>query len=297
MKILVTGKGGQVGSELQRSLSALGDVVALGRDDCELSDHVSLRALVRRVAPDVIVNPAAYTAVDAAEANPTAAFAVNAAAPGVLGEEAAALGALVIHFSTDYVFDGTKYGAYTETDEPSPANVYGQSKLDGERALATATPHHLILRTSWVVGAHGNNFAKTILRLAGERPQLKIVADQFGAPTSAALLADVVAHLVHQYQGDGKARFPFGLYHVVAGGETNWRDYARFVVAEALGNGLQLQAGPDEILPIASAEFPTPARRPANSRLDTALFRRTFDFPLPEWQEQVREIVRQLSLS
>ena len=180
MKILLTGKNGQLGFELQRALAPLGDVHAVGSQDCDLADADALRALVRRVAPDVIVNPAAYTAVDKAESDEATARAVNAVAPAILGEEGARLGALVLHYSTDYVFDGTKEGAYTEADPPAPQSVYGRTKLEGEQGLAAANPRHLILRTSWVVGAHGGNFAKTMLRLAGEREKLTVVADQFG---------------------------------------------------------------------------------------------------------------------
>jgi dTDP-4-dehydrorhamnose reductase len=196
MKILLTGKNGQLGFELQRALAPLGEVVAVGTQDCNLADADALRELVRRVAPDVIVNAAAYTAVDKAESDKATARAVNAVAPAILGEEGAKLGALVLHFSTDYVFDGMKQGAYTENDAPAPQSVYGRTKLDGELGLAAANPRHLILRTSWVVGAHGGNFARTMLRLAGEREKLTVVADQFGAPTPAALLADLSAHLV-----------------------------------------------------------------------------------------------------
>lgn len=295
MKILLTGKTGQLGFELQRSLAVLGEVVALDRQACDLADPEAVRAAVRAAAPDVIVNPAAWTAVDAAEADAAPAIAVNAVAPGILGEEAAALGALVIHFSTDYVFDGTKAGPYAEADAPCPLGVYGRTKLEGERALAAATARHLILRTSWVVGAYGNNFAKTMLRLGGQREQLKVVADQFGAPTSAALLADLTAQLVARYRQADSADFPFGLYHVASAGETNWCDYARFVIAEASDLGWELKVQPENILPISTAEYPTPARRPANSRLDTTLFRRTFGIHLPEWQGQVRHILQQLN--
>jgi len=294
LKILVTGKNGQVGFELQRALAPLGQVVAIDQADCDLADAEAIRALVRRIGPDVIVNPAAYTAVDKAEADQDTAFAVNAEAPRVFGEEAARLGALVVHFSTDYVFNGSKEGAYAETDTPDPQSVYGRTKYDGERALAGANPRHLILRTSWVVGAHGGNFAKTMLRLAAEREQLNVVADQFGAPTSASLLADLTAHLVRQYQSKGGNAFPYGTYHVVAGGETSWCDYARFVIAEALAAGRQLKTTPDKVFPLSTADYPTPAKRPANSRLDTARFRSTFGLILPEWQDGVRHVLQQI---
>lgn len=294
VKILVTGKNGQVGFELQRALATLGEVVAVDHSDCDLADADAIRALVRRVAPDVIINPAAYTAVDKAESDQQTAFAVNARGPGVFGEEAARLGALVVHYSTDYVFDGNKTGSYAETDQPDPQSVYGSTKYAGERALAEANPRHLILRTSWVVGAHGGNFAKTMLRLAAEREQLSVVADQFGAPTSAALLADLTAQLVRQYLREGADGFPYGTYHVAAAGETSWHEYARFVIAEAIAAGKTLKAGPDAVKPLATSEYPTPAKRPTNSRLDTTHFRRSFGLRLPPWQESVRHVLQQI---
>jgi dTDP-4-dehydrorhamnose reductase len=294
MKILLTGKNGQVGFELQRALAPLGEVVAVGREECDLADADALRALVRRVAPSVIVNPAAWTAVDQAESEPAAASAVNARAPGVLGEEGARLNALVVHYSTDYVFDGRKEGAYTEDDAPAPQGVYGRSKLAGERALTEANPRHLILRSGWIVGAHGANFAKTMLRLAAERDQLTVVADQLGAPTSAALLADLSAHLIRQYGRDGAAAFPYGIYHAAAAGSTSWYEYARFILAEARAAGRQLRAGPEDVVALTSAQYPTPARRPANSRLDTRRFRETFGLRLPPWQDGVRQVLAQI---
>ena len=294
LKILVTGKNGQVGFELQRALAPLGQVIAVDHSECDLANPDAIRELVRRIAPDVIVNPAAYTAVDKAESDRETAFAVNARAPGVLGEEAARLGALVIHYSTDYVFDGSKDGAYSEEDTPAPQSVYGQTKLEGERALAEANPQHVIMRTSWVVGAHGGNFAKTMLRLAAERERLTVVADQFGAPTSAALLADLTAHLVRQYQRKVGDAFPYGTYHVVADGETNWCDYARFIIAEALAAGRPLKVTPEAVFPLTTADYPTPAKRPSNSRLDTARFRAAFGLNLPHWQEGVRHVLQQI---
>jgi dTDP-4-dehydrorhamnose reductase len=294
MKILLTGKNGQLGFELQRALAPLGEVVAVGTQECDLADADAVRALVRRVAPDVIVNPAAYTAVDKAESDQEHAAAVNTRAPAVLGEEAARLGALVLHYSTDYVFDGAKEGAYTETDTPAPQSVYGRTKLDGERSLAAANPRHLILRTSWVVGAHGGNFAKTMLRLAAERERLTVVADQWGAPTSAALLADLSAHLIRQHALAQGGAFPYGVYHVTAAGETNWHAYARFVIGQALDAGKTLKAGVEGVAPLTTADYPTPAKRPANSRLDTSHFRTTFALRLPPWQEGVRHVLQQI---
>lgn len=294
MKILLTGKGGQVGFELARALAPLGDLIAVGRADCDLADGDALRQLVRRVQPGIIVNAAAYTEVDRAEAARESAFAVNARAPGILGAEAERLGAMVIHYSTDYVFDGTGQAPYTESDLPAPQNVYGDSKLEGEHVLAKACPRHLIMRTSWILASHGGNFAKTMLRMAAEREQLNVVDDQFGAPTSAALLADLTAHLVRQYRREGGNAFPYGTYHVAASGETNWYEYARFVINTAHAAGRSLRAGPDRILPVKTAAYPTAARRPANSRLDTTLFRRTFGLRLPHWQEGVCHVLQQI---
>jgi dTDP-4-dehydrorhamnose reductase len=294
MKLLLTGKNGQVGFELQRSLAPLGEIVAVDLAECDLSSPEAIRQLVRDTRPDVIVNPAAYTAVDKAETDCEAAFAVNAVAPGIFGEEAARLGAFLIHYSTDYVFDGTKQGAYTEEDATNPQSVYGRTKRDGELALQATNPRHLILRTSWVVGAHGGNFAKTMLKLAAERDSLSVVADQWGAPTSAALLADFAAQLVRQWQREGDVSFPYGTYHAVAGGETNWCDYARFVIGEAIKAGKPMKILPDAIKAITTADYPTPAKRPANSRLDTSKFRQTFNLELPHWQTGLHHILQQI---
>jgi dTDP-4-dehydrorhamnose reductase len=294
MKILLTGKNGQVGFELQRTLAPLGDVHAVDVTECDLADESAIRRVVQTIKPDVIVNPAAYTAVDKAESEPELAASINARAPGILGEEAAKLGAWVIHYSTDYVFDGAKQGHYTENDPTNPQSVYGRTKRDGELALQQSGAPHLILRTSWVVGAHGANFAKTMLRLAAERDSLNVVADQYGAPTSAALLADITAHLVRQCQREGKQAFPFGTYHLVAGGETNWCDYARYVVGEAQKSGKTLKASPQTIHPISTADYPLPAPRPANSRLATSHFKSTFGLVLPAWEDGVKHILQQI---
>jgi len=298
--ILITGKSGQVGFELQRALSTVGEVVALGHADCDLADEQALRRIVQQIRPDIIVNPAAYTAVDKAEKEADLAYAINARAPGVLGEEAVKLGAWVIHFSTDYVFDGEKSGAdaesasYQENDQTNPQNVYGQTKLDGELALAASGARHVIFRTSWVVGAHGANFAKTMLRLAAERDSLNVVADQYGAPTSAALLADLTAQVIRQAQIKGLDDFPFGIYHVSGSGETNWCDYARFVIAEAHKAGKRLKTMPENVHPIAASSYPTPAKRPTNSRLNTQKFRAAFGLTIPDWQQSVSHILKQI---
>lgn len=293
MRILLTGKTGQLGFELQRSLSVLGELLALGRAECDLTDIAALRGLVRQFKPDVIVNPAAYTAVDKAECEVALATCINSRVPEVLAEEAERLGALLVHFSTDYVFDGNKQGWYSESDLTNPGNVYGRSKRDGELLLAARHPEHLILRTSWVAGVHGANFAKTMLRLAVERDQLRVVADQWGAPTSAALLADVLAHLIRQWS-IARERFPYGTYHVSAAGETNWCDYARFVLAEAEKLGVALRVAPGRVQAIASADYPVPAKRPLNSRLDTYKFRDTFGLVLPHWQRGISHLVQQI---
>ena len=293
VKLLLTGKNGQVGFELQRALAPLGEIVAVDLAECDLSSPEAIRQLVRDVRPEVIVNPAAYTAVDKAETDRDLVFAVNAVAPGIFGEEAAKLGAFVIQYSTDYVFDGTKLGAYSEDDAPNPQSVYGESKRDGELALQAANPRHLILRTSWVVGAHGGNFAKTMLKLAADRDSLSVVADQWGVPTSAALLADLAAHLIRQQRSNPES-FPYGTYHCVAGGETNWCDYARFVIGAAIKAGKPLKVQSEAIKPITTADYPTPAKRPANSRLDTRKFRDNFGLELPHWQAGLDHILQQI---
>jgi dTDP-4-dehydrorhamnose reductase len=293
MRLLLTGRNGQVGFELQRALAVLGEIIAIDSQDCDLADEAAIRRVVRDLRPDVIVNPAAYTAVDKAESEPTLVQAINAHAPGVLAEEAEALGAMLVHYSTDYVFDGTQAGAYKEADTPSPISVYGATKLAGERAIAASCSRHLILRTSWVVGARGGNFAKTMLRLATERNTLSVVADQFGAPTSAALLADLTAQLLRQAQRTS-ADFPYGLYHAVAAGETNWHAYACHVIERARAAGKAIRVAPNAIKAISTSSYPTPAKRPANSRLDTSLLRETFGLHLPDWKKGVDHILDQV---
>jgi dTDP-4-dehydrorhamnose reductase len=304
MKILLTGKNGQVGFELQRALAPLGEIVAVDQADCNLADADAIRRLVDIVRPDVIVNPAAHTAVDKAESEPALAQAINGVAPGVFGEAAARIGALVVHYSTDYVFEGDKEGWYTEDDTPNPQSVYGKTKLAGEQALATSGARHLIFRTSWVFGAHGVNFAKTMLRLAAERQSLKVVADQFGAPTSAALIADVTAQVLGQYiqsrrpaGADFPSSFPFGLYHLVAAGRTNWHEYAQAVVMAAQATGKPLRMGPGDIHAITTADYPLPAPRPANSCLDTTRLRDTFGLCLPDWRQGLEHVMIQLLLN
>ena len=294
MKILLTGKNGQLGFELQRALAPLGEVTAVGSKECNLANADAIRALVREVQPDLIINPAAYTAVDKAESEPALAEAVNAQAPTLLGEEARRINAWVIHYSTDYVFDGTSTHPYREENFTNPLGVYGRSKRDGERGLAETCDAHLIFRTSWVVGAHGTNFAKTILRLAQEREALRVVADQFGAPTSAALLADVTAQIVGRAKREGVRSLPFGLYHLTASGVTSWHGFARFILDAARKHGVALKVSADAVEAIPSTEYPTPAQRPANSQLHTELFRQTFGLELPDWQEGMRHVLQQI---
>ena len=276
MKILLTGAAGQLGRELKRSLACIGEVVACDRRQLDLADADALRATVRACAPTAIINAAAYTAVDKAETEPTVAEAINGIAPGILAQEAQRLGALLIHYSTDYVFDGTKVTAYTEDDSPAPLSAYGRSKLAGEQAIAASGARHLIFRTSWVYGLHGANFMKTMLRLGRERDELRVVGDQIGAPTWTRHLADVTALIL------ARRDLPNGLYHLAAAGATSWHGYAEAIFAEAQRAGL-MEKSP-VVHRIASADYPLPAPRPANSRLDCARFQHDFDLALPDWR-------------
>jgi dTDP-4-dehydrorhamnose reductase len=300
MRILLFGSSGQVGWELQRSLAVLGELVALGRDRAhnpeqlcgDLANLTGLAETVRRVKPDVIVNAAAHTAVDKAEAEPELTRTLNALAAGVLASEAAKLGAWLVHYSTDYVFDGSGHRPWRETDATGPLSVYGRTKLEGEQLVAANNPRHLIFRTSWVYGARGGNFAKTMLRLAGEREALSVIDDQFGAPTSAELLADVTAHALVAAMNKPELA---GLYHCVAGGETSWHGYARFVLAQAQALGWTLKAGPTQVMPTTTANYPTPAQRPLNSRLDTTRLQNAFGLVLPPWQAQVTRMLQEIT--
>jgi dTDP-4-dehydrorhamnose reductase len=293
LRILLTGALGQLGTDLLPLLKQQGEVVAVDRDECDLASVEAIRKLVAEVRPEVIVNPAAYTAVNEAEAQCDLAYAINSTAAGTLAEEARRLGAMFVHYSTDYVFDGSKQGAYSEEDEPSPLNVYGASKLAGERAVAAAGGRFLILRTSWVYGANGNNFLLTIRRLAREREELKIVDDQVGGPTSSLQLAQTTDRLVRQYFPVQIPVFPSGLYHTTASGGVSWCGFARAIVA-ALGESESLKV--KQILGIGSAEYPTPARRPLNSVLCNERFARTFGFRLESWQAGLAEAVREIRL-
>nr|WP_321465535.1 dTDP-4-dehydrorhamnose reductase [uncultured Desulfobulbus sp.] len=294
MNILLTGKNGQLGFELRRALAPLGRIFAFDQEECNLADPESIRRLIREVQPDCLINPAAYTAVDRAESEPELAKAVNTTAVAIMGEEAERLGAWVIHYSTDYVFDGSSPSPYVETDPTNPINVYGLTKRDGDIALQDVCRRHLIFRTSWVVGAHGNNFAKTMLRLAGERDSLSIVADQFGAPTSASLLADITAQIVGQAKREGLETIPFGLYNLTNAGFTSWHGYACHVLAQAIKKGVSLKVQPEMVKAITTADYPLPAKRPANSQLDTSLFQSTFGLKLPDWQQGIDHILEQI---
>lgn len=295
-RILVTGKRGQVGFELQRSLALCGEVIALDRNEFDLSDAEQMQAVLAQIKPDIIANSAAYTLVDKAETETAAAAAVNATAPAVLAGYAARHGALLIHYSTDYVFDGQKPEPYTENDAVAPVSVYGKTKLAGEEAIRSACPAHVILRTSWVYGAWGNNFLKTILRLAADRDALKVVADQIGAPTSASLIADVTAVIVRQYlQAEKRSRFAYGTYNLVAEGNASWYEYACHVVEQARQSGFSFELDPAAISPIATSDYPLPAPRPANSRLCTDKIRNTFNLTLPAWQDGVNHVIALLA--
>ncbi|MEZ2221997.1 dTDP-4-dehydrorhamnose reductase [Rhizobium sp. RCC_161_2] len=292
--ILVTGANGQVGFELQRSLAPLGKVTAVTRAEMDLASEASILSALEEHKPSIIVNPAAYTAVDRAESEREQAMAVNAVAPGVLARWAAENGAYLVHYSTDYVFDGTKADAYVETDPVNPQSVYGESKWLGEEAVRSSGARHAILRTSWVYGHHGNNFLKTILRLAQERSSLNIVADQIGAPTSAALIADVTRGVV-EFVSRSEAPDVSGTYHLSAQGNTSWHGYAVQIVREALAKNFNLALALDAVKPISTAEYPTPAKRPQNSRLNCAKLMDRFDLRLPGWQEGVNDVIERLS--
>jgi dTDP-4-dehydrorhamnose reductase len=284
MRILITGKNGQVGTELARLYRSRGNVILAGREECDLSREQLIRDTVRRVKPNIIINASAYTAVDLAEKERDLCFAVNAVAPGVLAHEAAQLGALLIHYSTDYVFNGQKAGPYLESDPIDPINTYGASKAAGESAIVQAGGRYLVLRTSWVYAAHGKNFLRTMLRLGAEKPELRVVEDQVGAPTSAAAIAAVSKQLAEQHE-DNAQSVVSGIYHMTAGGSTSWYGFAGAIFRAAA-----LDKKP-RVHPIPSSEFPTPARRPANSVLSNDKFAKTFAFRMPGWQQQLDEVM------
>ncbi len=295
MKILLLGKNGQVGWELQRSLAPLGEVLALDARSIDysgdLTDLNGLVSTVQRYKPNVIVNAAAYTAVDKAESEPLLAMRVNAEAVAVLAKQACLLGSLLVHYSTDYVFPGTGEKPWTESDTTAPLNLYGLSKHQGETAIQESGCQHLIFRTSWVYSARGSNFARTMLRLAIERDSLKVIDDQFGAPTSAELLADVSAHAIWAFQRQPGLG---GLYHLAAGGEASWNSYARFVLNQAEAKGMALKVSAKDIEAVPTSAYLTAAKRPANSRLNTEKLRMAFSLYLPDWQSGVTRMLTEV---
>ncbi len=286
MKILITGRNGQLAQALLQRLAGLGQVHVLGREQLDLAEPERIRQVVRELSPDLLVNAAAYTAVDQAENEPALAFAINATAPGVLAEEAARLGVPLLHYSTDYVFDGSKATPYTEDDAPNPLSVYGRSKLAGEQAIHAVGGAHLTLRTSWVYSLHGRNFLLTMQRLLQEKPQLRVVADQIGAPTWAGSLAASTLALIQRWQA-GQAG-AWGTYHMTAQGQTSW-----FGFAQAIGEHLKAQGRPcAQLLPIPSSEYPTPAQRPLNSRLDCSRLRQQWQVEQPDWRQALIECLK-----
>ncbi|MGP1255107.1 MAG: dTDP-4-dehydrorhamnose reductase [Kiloniellales bacterium] len=295
MRILLFGPTGQVGWELRRALAPVGELVACGRDSVDLADGASLAAAITRHAPDVLVNAAAYTQVDRAESDATLAERINATAVGEMADAMAARGGWFLHYSTDYVFDGRKAELYGEDDPTAPLGIYGSSKRAGEVAVVAAGGRHLVFRTSWVYAARGQNFVRTMLRLAKERESLRIVADQSGSPTSAELIADVTAHALKRVFDEGtQADRLSGLYHLTAAGDTTWHGLACRVIAQAEEAGAQLSCTAANVEPIGTSDYPTPAQRPANSRLDTTRLRETFGVTLPDWGYHVDRTVSEL---
>ena len=296
MKILVLGATGQLGSELQRSLSSFGQLITLGTHDahyyCDLQHTNELIKTLKQIRPSVIVNAAAYTAVDQAQKNPEMARRINAVTPSVLAHEAAAIDAWLIHYSTDYVFNGKGSRPWVETDLAEPLNIYGQTKLEGDLAIQASGCKHLILRTSWLYGKHGKNFVRAILQRAQTQDHLAIVNNQFGTPTSASLIASLTAHALKQVIQRPELG---GLYHVAAQGETSWFDYAKFVLEQARLHGIPLRVMPDKIQPVSSQSYGALAPRPANSRLNADKFCTTFGVTLPPWQEGVAQLVAELA--
>jgi dTDP-4-dehydrorhamnose reductase len=292
MKILLIGKNGQVGQELQRTLLPLGELVALGRDALELGQPGAVQQVLAAQAPDVIVNASAYTAVDRAEADEAGAMAVNAGAVAAMAAYARAHGALLVHYSTDYVFDGAQQAPYREDDATAPQSAYGRSKRAGEEAILASGCKALVFRTSWVFSAHGGNFIKTMLRLAGERDSLSVVADQVGAPTSAELIADVTALAIAAYRRGALAD---GIYHLTAAGATSWHGLASYAIERAIARGASVKVDPAQIKPIPTEAYPLPAKRPKNSRLDTSKLCGALDLQMPDWKVHVDRLIDQLS--
>lgn len=294
-RILLAGKDGQVGWELQHTMASLGEVVAVGHREMDLADPDSIRKVVREIRPAIIVNPAAYTAVDKAESEPDLAMAINGVAPGILAEEARRLNAVLVHYSTDYVFDGKKAAPYSEEDAPNPLNVYGQTKLAGERAVQAAGAPYLMLRTSWVYGARGRNFLLTILKLAGEKSELKIVDDQIGAPTWCRMLAETTARMLAPVcaapNPPAMLAETGGLYHLTAGGQTSWHGFAAKILENVPRSTIPM---PAKLIPIPTSEYPTPAARPHNSCLSNEKLTRTFRLSLPSWEESLAQCLREI---
>jgi dTDP-4-dehydrorhamnose reductase len=296
MKLLVTGASGQVGWELARSLMPLGEVVAVGSAECNLAQPQDILRLLEQIRPDVIVNAAAYTAVDKAEADELQATLINATAVGVLAEAAKKSNVLLIHYSTDYVFDGNKNSAYTEADEPCPVSAYGRSKLAGEQALRQSGCDYLILRTSWVFASRGRNFVKTMLRLAQERKELNVIDDQVGAPTWARNIADATAHIVRQAQQERQQRsFVSGIFNLTSAGETSWYGFTRAILDGAAGRGLLSAERLPQLRPIPTEAYPLPAPRPKNSRLAAGKLHRHFGIALPDWQDALARCLAELA--
>lgn len=291
LRILLFGKAGQVGAELQRTLPHVGQLKSCGREVADLEDQESLKTVIRDYRPDIIVNAAAYTAVDRAETEPDKANSINAEAVSLMAEEAKCLDAWLVHYSTDYVFDGTKNAPYIETDQPNPLGIYGETKLKGEWSIRQSGCKYLIFRTSWVYGAHGSNFIKTILRLAMEREVLNVVADQHGAPTSAGLIAEISAKAIPAISSG--AMHP-GTYHLAPSGDTTWHELAQRVVSRAHQLGMPLLLKPTQVRPIPTIDYPTAAVRPMNSRLDSSLLATTLGIALPDWQSEVDRFIEYL---
>jgi dTDP-4-dehydrorhamnose reductase len=292
MKILLTGKNGQVGSELQKKLSLLGEVIATDREELDLTNLDAIKTFIDATKPDIIINPAAYTAVDKAESEPEIAHLINASAPEVLAAMATELDIPLIHFSTDYVFDGLKKEAYVETDKTNPQSVYGKTKCEGEERVR-AHHKHIILRTSWVFGSHGNNFLKTMLRLMEEKETLNIVGDQWGSPSSATMLADVTFKIVDTIFKD-KNFSGYGTYHVTCDGETSWHGYANLITSELIKLNIKIKCGINQIRPVLSSEYPSASKRPLNARLTTEKLKKTFMLELPDWQVEVKKVLREI---
>jgi len=292
MKILLTGSNGQVGFELKKRLGTLGDVIATYREELDLKDPDAIRQFIDQTKPDIIINPVAYNAVDKAESEPDLAYLINTFAPEVLAVKVRELDIPLVHFSTDYVFDGLKKEAYVETDQTNPLSVYGKTKCEGEEKIRSHSKH-IILRTSWVFGSHGNNFLKRILKLIQQKDSINIVSDQCGSPASASMLANVVYKIVDRMLKDPNFK-DYGTYHVTNEGETNWFEYASFIANEAIQLGFNARCLPDQIHSILSSEYPTAAKRPLNSRLNCDKLKKTFMLELPQWQDEVKKVLRKV---